>query len=144
MNNVSISKVSGAAPPRPGSSFAHFGFDEQLMHQIRKSEYTQPTPIQCQVRIVTGANRIHRKVLSAYEDVFNASFQTVTKKKMFSFSRKRALGVLNFFSKSLRGPHSSSGDELHALSLRMVTEGIGSENSVFSILTAGQEAFVAR
>jgi len=53
MNNVSISKVSGAAPPRPGSSFAHFGFDEQLMHQIRKSEYTQPTPIQCQVRIVT-------------------------------------------------------------------------------------------
>uniref|UniRef100_U3ISZ0 RNA helicase n=1 Tax=Anas platyrhynchos platyrhynchos TaxID=8840 RepID=U3ISZ0_ANAPP len=25
-----------------------FGFDEQLMHQIRKSEYTQPTPIQCQ------------------------------------------------------------------------------------------------
>ncbi|KAH0512141.1 ATP-dependent RNA helicase DDX42 [Microtus ochrogaster] len=41
-------RVSGAAPPRPGSSFAHFGFDEQLMHQIRKSEYTQPTPIQCQ------------------------------------------------------------------------------------------------
>ncbi|XP_012515035.1 PREDICTED: ATP-dependent RNA helicase DDX42 [Propithecus coquereli] len=42
-------RVSGAAPPRPGSSFAHFGFDEQLMHQIRKSEYTQPTPIQCQI-----------------------------------------------------------------------------------------------
>ncbi|KAM8945793.1 ATP-dependent RNA helicase DDX42 [Pelodytes ibericus] len=41
-------RVSGAAPPRTGSSFAHFGFDEQLMHQIRKSEYTQPTPIQCQ------------------------------------------------------------------------------------------------
>ncbi|KAK2522305.1 Ddx42 [Columba livia] len=41
-------RVSGAAPPRPASSFAHFGFDEQLMHQIRKSEYTQPTPIQCQ------------------------------------------------------------------------------------------------
>ncbi|XP_053308958.1 ATP-dependent RNA helicase DDX42 isoform X2 [Spea bombifrons] len=41
-------RVSGAAPPRPCSSFAHFGFDEQLMHQIRKSEYTQPTPIQCQ------------------------------------------------------------------------------------------------
>ncbi|KAE8575316.1 hypothetical protein XENTR_v10003802 [Xenopus tropicalis] len=41
-------RVSGAAPPRLCSSFAHFGFDEQLMHQIRKSEYTQPTPIQCQ------------------------------------------------------------------------------------------------
>ncbi|KAM4692486.1 ATP-dependent RNA helicase DDX42 isoform 2-T2 [Rhinophrynus dorsalis] len=41
-------RISGAAPPRPCSSFAHFGFDEQLMHQIRKSEYTQPTPIQCQ------------------------------------------------------------------------------------------------
>uniref|UniRef100_A0A8C8DJ97 ATP-dependent RNA helicase DDX42 n=1 Tax=Oryzias sinensis TaxID=183150 RepID=A0A8C8DJ97_9TELE len=40
--------VSGAAPPKLCTSFAHFGFDEQLMHQIRKSEYTQPTPIQCQ------------------------------------------------------------------------------------------------
>lgn len=42
-------QVSGAAPPKPCTSFAHFGFDEQLMNQIRKSEYTQPTPIQCQV-----------------------------------------------------------------------------------------------
>ncbi|XP_038140862.1 ATP-dependent RNA helicase DDX42 isoform X2 [Cyprinodon tularosa] len=41
-------RVSGAAPPKPSTSFAHFGFDEQLMHTIRKSEYTQPTPIQCQ------------------------------------------------------------------------------------------------
>ncbi|XP_042360669.1 ATP-dependent RNA helicase DDX42 isoform X2 [Plectropomus leopardus] len=41
-------RVSGAAPPKPCTSFAHFNFDEQLMHQIRKSEYTQPTPIQCQ------------------------------------------------------------------------------------------------
>uniref|UniRef100_A0A3Q3LAX1 ATP-dependent RNA helicase DDX42 n=1 Tax=Labrus bergylta TaxID=56723 RepID=A0A3Q3LAX1_9LABR len=41
-------RVSGAAPPKPSTSFAHFSFDEQLMHQIRKSEYTQPTPIQCQ------------------------------------------------------------------------------------------------
>lgn len=44
-----LSQVSGAAPPKPCTSFAHFSFDEQLMHQIRKSEYTQPTPIQCQV-----------------------------------------------------------------------------------------------
>ncbi|KAJ4931682.1 hypothetical protein JOQ06_010123 [Pogonophryne albipinna] len=41
-------RVSGAVPPKPCTSFAHFSFDEQLMHQIRKSEYTQPTPIQCQ------------------------------------------------------------------------------------------------
>ncbi|XP_062263282.1 ATP-dependent RNA helicase DDX42 [Platichthys flesus] len=41
-------RVSGAAPPKPSTSFAHFAFDEQLMHVIRKSEFTQPTPIQCQ------------------------------------------------------------------------------------------------
>lgn len=41
-------KVSGALPTRPSISFAHFSFDEQLMGAIRKSEYTQPTPIQCQ------------------------------------------------------------------------------------------------
>lgn len=41
-------KVSGPAPPAPVTSFAHFGFDEQLMKAIRKSEYTQPTPIQAQ------------------------------------------------------------------------------------------------
>ena len=42
-------QVSGALPVRPSISFAHFGFDEQLMGAIRKLEYTQPTPIQCQV-----------------------------------------------------------------------------------------------
>ncbi|KAI8516128.1 ATP-dependent RNA helicase ddx42 [Branchiostoma belcheri] len=41
-------RISGAAPPKLVTSFAHFGFDEQLMHQIRKSEYSQPTPIQAQ------------------------------------------------------------------------------------------------
>ncbi|KXJ79862.1 ATP-dependent RNA helicase DDX42 [Aedes albopictus] len=41
-------RVSGPAPPAPVTSFAHFGFDEQLMKAIRKSEYTQPTPIQAQ------------------------------------------------------------------------------------------------
>lgn len=41
-------KVSGPSPPAPVSSFAHFGFDESLMKAIRKSEYTQPTPIQAQ------------------------------------------------------------------------------------------------
>lgn len=41
-------KVSGASPPRLCTSFAHFGFDEKLMKAIRKSEYTQPTPIQAQ------------------------------------------------------------------------------------------------
>lgn len=41
-------KVSGPLPPAPVTSFAHFGFDESLMKAIRKSEYTQPTPIQAQ------------------------------------------------------------------------------------------------
>ncbi|XP_052565046.1 ATP-dependent RNA helicase DDX42 [Culex pipiens pallens] len=41
-------KVSGPSPPAPVTSFAHFGFDESLMKAIRKSEYTQPTPIQAQ------------------------------------------------------------------------------------------------
>lgn len=41
-------KVSGADPPKPVSSFAHFGFDEQLMRCIRKSEFSSPTPIQAQ------------------------------------------------------------------------------------------------
>ncbi|CAG9103263.1 unnamed protein product [Plutella xylostella] len=39
-------KISGPDPPKPVTSFAHFGFDEQLMKAIRKSEYTQPTPVQ--------------------------------------------------------------------------------------------------
>ena len=39
-------RVSGASPPKPVSSFAHFGFEEVLLKAIRKSEFTQPTPIQ--------------------------------------------------------------------------------------------------
>nr|XP_032517379.1 ATP-dependent RNA helicase DDX42 [Danaus plexippus plexippus] len=39
-------KISGPDPPKPVSSFGHLGFDEQLMKAIRKSEYTQPTPVQ--------------------------------------------------------------------------------------------------
>ncbi|KAK3108954.1 hypothetical protein FSP39_019665 [Pinctada imbricata] len=41
-------RVSGFAPPKPVSSFGHFGFDENLISAIRKSEFTQPTPIQAQ------------------------------------------------------------------------------------------------
>lgn len=41
-------KVSGASASKPVCSFAHFNFDEQLMRAIRKSEFTQPTPIQAQ------------------------------------------------------------------------------------------------
>jgi len=40
--------VSGPSPPKPISSFAHFGFDDPLMKAIRKSEFTSPTPIQAQ------------------------------------------------------------------------------------------------
>lgn len=39
-------QISGPDPPKPVSSFAHLGFDEQLMKAIRRSEYTQPTPVQ--------------------------------------------------------------------------------------------------
>lgn len=41
-------KVSGPAPPNPVTSFAHFGFDDNLIKAIRKADYTQPTPIQAQ------------------------------------------------------------------------------------------------
>ncbi|VVD01128.1 unnamed protein product [Leptidea sinapis] len=39
-------KITGPEPPKPVSSFAHLCFDEQLMKAIRRSEYTQPTPVQ--------------------------------------------------------------------------------------------------
>ena len=39
-------KVSGPSPPKPVSSFAHFGFDEPLLKSIRKCEFTSPTSIQ--------------------------------------------------------------------------------------------------
>lgn len=41
-------KVTGPSPPNPVTSFPHFGFDDPLIKAIRKSEYTQPTPIQAQ------------------------------------------------------------------------------------------------
>ena len=41
-------QVSGLSPPKPVSSFAHFGFDDQLLKNIRKQNYTQPMPIQAQ------------------------------------------------------------------------------------------------
>ncbi|RUS76863.1 hypothetical protein EGW08_015373 [Elysia chlorotica] len=50
-------KVSGLAPPRPVSSFAHFGFDEALINAVRKSEYTQPTPIQAQAIPIAMSGR---------------------------------------------------------------------------------------
>ena len=42
-------QISGPSPLKPCVSFAYFGFDEHLMGAIRKSEFTQPTPIQAQV-----------------------------------------------------------------------------------------------
>lgn len=40
--------MTGFSQPRPCVSFAHFGFDSQLLAIIQKSEFTQPTPIQSQ------------------------------------------------------------------------------------------------
>lgn len=39
-------KVTGAAAPAPVCSFAHFGFDDQLMKAIRKSEYVS---VSCEI-----------------------------------------------------------------------------------------------
>ena len=39
-------RVTGISIPKPVCSFAHFQFDEKLMNTIRKSEFTNPTPIQ--------------------------------------------------------------------------------------------------
>ena len=50
-------QVTGCAAPKPVSSFGHFGFDEALMKAIRKSEYTQPTPIQAQAVPVALSGR---------------------------------------------------------------------------------------
>ncbi|MFH4976551.1 hypothetical protein AB6A40_003260 [Gnathostoma spinigerum] len=46
-NKLNI-KIAGFNPPKPATSFAHFGFDDNLMSVIRKSEYEHPTPIQAQ------------------------------------------------------------------------------------------------
>lgn len=41
-------RVSGAAVAKPCVSFAHFGFDEQLLDVIVRAGYTEPTAIQKQ------------------------------------------------------------------------------------------------
>lgn len=41
-------KIMGPSPPAPVTSFAHFGFDENLMKVIRKQEFSSPLPIQSQ------------------------------------------------------------------------------------------------
>lgn len=46
-NTLDIS-VSGKNPPKPVSSFAHFGFDDKMVKAIIKAEYSSPTPIQAQ------------------------------------------------------------------------------------------------
>lgn len=40
--------MTGYSPPRPCVSFAHFGFDSELISIIKKSEFTKPTAIQSQ------------------------------------------------------------------------------------------------
>ena len=52
-----FSQVSGYSPPKPCVSFGHFGFDNELMALIRKSEFTQPTPIQSQAIPVALSGR---------------------------------------------------------------------------------------
>ena len=49
-------KVTGISIPKPVCSFAHFQFDEKLMNTIRKSDFTNPTPIQ----VIKWANIIFK------------------------------------------------------------------------------------
>ncbi|KAA0188952.1 hypothetical protein HAZT_HAZT003568 [Hyalella azteca] len=49
--------VTGFAASKPVSSFGHFGFDEALLKSVRKSEYSQPTPIQAQAVPVALSGR---------------------------------------------------------------------------------------
>ena len=48
-------KVTGPNVPKPACSLAHFNFDETLMNVIRKSEFTNPTPIQVGFLFATSA-----------------------------------------------------------------------------------------
>ena len=41
-------KCSGFNPPKPVTSFGHFGFDETLMELVRSAGFEKPTPIQSQ------------------------------------------------------------------------------------------------
>lgn len=49
--------VLGMEPPKPCSSFGHFGFDENLTKAVIKMGYSQPTPIQCQAVPVAMSGR---------------------------------------------------------------------------------------
>ena len=56
---ISLLQVLGIHPPKPVSSFGHFGLDAGLMKIIRKQNYTKPTPIQAQgVPVVMGGRDI--------------------------------------------------------------------------------------
>ncbi|CAG9864424.1 unnamed protein product [Phyllotreta striolata] len=48
LRNTLDINVTGTNPPKPVSSFAHFGFEDKLIKAIIKAEYTSPTPIQAQ------------------------------------------------------------------------------------------------
>jgi hypothetical protein len=47
-------QVSGIDVPKPCYEFGQFGFDSALMKSIEKQAFTEPTPIQKQVRLEMG------------------------------------------------------------------------------------------
>lgn len=57
--------------PYPVTSFAHFNFDDALMKIIRKSDYTQPTPIQTQA---VPAALAGRDIIGNYETMLIIQF----------------------------------------------------------------------
>ena len=63
-------RVSGASPPKPVSSFGHFGFDDQILKAIRKSEFSQPTPIQSQA-IPALLSGTHQCIKDTYDIIKN-------------------------------------------------------------------------
>ena len=66
--------VSGAVPPRPVTSFGHFGFDDTLLKAIRRSDFTQPTPIQAEYWKITHDFRSISDILTMQIDNLTIKF----------------------------------------------------------------------
>jgi ATP-dependent RNA helicase DDX42 len=49
LRNTLDIRVFGLDPPKPCTSFAHFGFDQKIISRLQKSEFEAPTSIQSQV-----------------------------------------------------------------------------------------------
>ena len=78
--------MSGASPPKPVSSFGHFGFDDLLIKSIRRSEFAQPTPIQAQAipALLSGRDCIgkgNKNVFSYHQIALRSIFKNLVKRQ---------------------------------------------------------------